>query len=49
MTISEFRLQEDEVEEIRWWTRKDLEKELREKPELFLKSMPRYLEMFVDL
>ncbi len=49
MAISEFRLQENEVEEVRWWSKQDLEKELREKPELFLKSMPRYLEMFADL
>ncbi len=49
MTISEFRLQENEVEEVRWWSKEDLEKEIKENPELFLKSMPRYLEMFADL
>jgi isopentenyldiphosphate isomerase len=49
ITISEFRLQENEVEEVQWWWKEDLEKEIKENPELFLKSMPRYLEMFADL
>ncbi len=47
--ISEFRMQEDEVQDIRWWKKEELRKALTETPEIFTKSMPRYLEMFEDL
>lgn len=47
--ISDFQLQEDEVEEVRWWTKEELQNKLIEAPELFLKPLPRYLEMFADL
>jgi isopentenyldiphosphate isomerase len=49
MNISDFQLQEDEVEEVRWWTKEELQNKLTEAPELFLKPLPRYLEMFADL
>lgn len=49
MAISEFRLQENEVEQIRWWSKSELKEALRSSPEMFLRSMPRYLEMFADL
>lgn len=49
MSISQFRLQENEVEEVRWWSKSELKETLESTPEIFLRSMPRYLEMFADL
>lgn len=47
--ISRFKMQEDEVQDIRWWKKEELQKALKETPEIFTKSMPWYCEMFCDL
>lgn len=47
--ISQFRMQEDEVQDLRWWTKEELKKALQETPEIFTGSMPRYFEMFENL
>jgi isopentenyldiphosphate isomerase len=44
--ISEFHRQESEVQDLRWWTRKELQKAFRNTPEIFTKNMPKYFEMF---
>ena len=41
-----FTLQETEVEEVRWWTHQELEKALLETPEIFLKNLSKYYELF---
>jgi isopentenyldiphosphate isomerase len=46
--ISQFRMQEEEVQDIRWWGREELQKALSETPEIFTSSMPRYFEMFSE-
>jgi predicted alpha/beta hydrolase family esterase/isopentenyldiphosphate isomerase len=40
----EFTIQEEEVEQVRWFTRAELEKDLREYPEKYLKSLDWSLE-----
>jgi len=44
--ISDFHIQESEVQDIRWWGREELRKAIQETPELFTKTMPKYFEMF---
>src|SRR3989338_789730 len=44
--INEFKIQEDEVEEIKWFSPKEFKKELMEHPEEFLPRMKKYLELF---
>lgn len=43
---SSFRAQENEVEEIRWWTPLELGKALKETPEIFLKRLWKYFQIF---
>ncbi len=46
--ISEFKIQEDEVEEVRWISKKDLRRELKERPENFTPGMVQvYGKMFL--
>ncbi len=42
--ISEFKIQEDEVEQIKWFTKIELTKEVREYPDNFLKSVQEYVK-----
>ena len=44
--ISYFKIQEDEVEEIKWWAKEDLKTELEAHPENFLPQMKYYLDIF---
>jgi len=44
--ISMFTLQETEVEEVRWWNHQELEKALLKTPEIFLKNLSKYYELF---
>ncbi len=44
--INDFHIQEEEVQDLRWWTRAELQKAFAETPEIFTKNMPRYFEMF---
>lgn len=44
--ISNFRIQEEEVQDLKWWRREELRKAIQETPELFTKTMPKYFEMF---
>ncbi len=41
-----FKKQDEEVEELKWFTKEELMKFLEEKPEMFLKEFIRYVEMF---
>jgi len=43
---NEFKIQEDEVEEVKWFTKEELIKRLNVSPEEFLPSMKEYLELF---
>src|SRR3989338_5980000 len=44
--LNEFKIQEDEVEEIKWFSPDELKKELQEHPEEFLPTMKKYFELF---
>lgn len=44
--ISEFKIQKDEVEEIKWFSREELSKELETHPKEFLPRIKKYLELF---
>ena len=44
--IGDFRIQEEEVQDLKWWPREELRKAIQETPELFTKTMPKYFEMF---
>ena len=45
--LDEFKIQEDEVEEIKWFSPDELKKELQEHPEEFLPTMKKYFELFL--
>ena len=47
--ISELKIQEDEVEEIKWFSKDKLKKQLQEHPEEFIPEMEEYFEMFLSL
>jgi len=42
--IKDFKIQKDEVEQIKWYTREELEKELKENPEKFHESVRMWLD-----
>jgi len=44
--IEEFSIEEDEIEEIRWFTKEEFLEELKQKPDEFLVKMKDYVEMF---
>ena len=44
--IDDFRIQQEEVQDLRWWPKEELKKAIQETPELFTKTMPKYFEMF---
>lgn len=44
--INEFKIQEDEVEEIKWFSPEEAKKYLQEHPEEFTPSMKKYFELF---
>ena len=44
--IGNFQRQESEVQDLRWWTREELQKAFAKTPEIFTKNMPQYFEMF---
>jgi len=43
---SEFKIQEDEVEEVKWFTREGLLKQLKLFPEQYSRNLKQYLELF---
>lgn len=45
--ISEFKIQEDEVEEVRWISKEDLLCEIAQHPENFTPGMQRYGKLFL--
>ena len=45
--IDEFKIQEDEVEEIKWFSARELSKQLQEYPEKFLPKMKKYLDILL--
>lgn len=45
-SIEEFKVEEEEVEAIKWWKIEELKLEMQEHPEKFLKDMPKYLNLF---
>ena len=47
--INEFKIQEDEVEQIKWFTKEELENELKNNPNKFVGSMKKYFELFKNL
>ena len=46
--LEEFKIQEEEVEQIKWFTKEELQKELNESPDKFLKSIKWGLEYFAN-
>ena len=44
--INQFKIQKEEVEEIKWFSREELAEQLDKKPEEFLKRMKQYFEAF---
>ena len=42
----EFKIQEDEVEEVKWFSPEEFKKRLNENPEDFLPTMKKYFELF---
>lgn len=45
-SIDEFQIQEDEVEEVKWFKPQELKQNLKNNPENFLPNMPKYLKLF---
>ena len=45
--INEFTIQEDEVEEVKWFPQEELKKQLQEHPEKFLPTMQKYFKLFL--
>ena len=45
--ISEFKIQEDEVSEIKWWTKEELKEQLKTDPELFVSSMIHHIRILL--
>jgi len=45
--IDEFKIQEDEVEEIKWFSAKELNEQLQRQPKEFLPRMKRNFELFL--
>ncbi len=43
----EFKIQESEVAEVKWFSRKELKKKLRENPEEFIASTSRWINLFL--
>jgi isopentenyldiphosphate isomerase len=46
LDISQFRIQENEVEEIKWFSFEEFKKQFQEHPEEFLPTMKKYFELF---
>lgn len=44
--ISDFKIAKDEVEQIKWFSRDELQKLIKEKPEMFLASLPDWVDEF---
>jgi len=44
--LADFKIQTNEVEEIRWFSAQELEKQIQEHPEEFLPRMENYLKLF---
>ncbi len=45
--INDFKIQEDEVEEIKWFPADELKKQLNQHPEDFLPTMKKYFKLFM--
>ncbi len=45
-SANDFKIQEDEVEEVKWFTKKELINSLESSPEQFLPTMQEYLKLF---
>ena len=48
MDVSDFILQKNEVEEVRWFSLKELRKQFQEYPENFIPNIKKYFELFSD-
>ncbi|MCD6398435.1 MAG: NUDIX domain-containing protein [Candidatus Aenigmarchaeota archaeon] len=46
--ISEFRIQKEEVDRVKWFSKEELIKMLESNPEYFLNDMKKYVELFKD-
>ncbi len=47
MDINQFKIQKEEVEEIRWFSPEELGTQLQENPDEFLPTMKKYFELFL--
>ena len=44
----DFKIQDEEVEEVRWFSKKELSEQLKNNPKEFIPKMKEYFEMFVE-
>jgi len=44
--VKELKISEEEVVEVKWFSEKELKKELKDNPKEFVKNMKRYVELF---
>lgn len=47
LNITQFKIQEDEVEEIKWFSPEELKKQFQENTDEFLPTMKKYFELFL--
>ena len=47
--VSEFKIQEDEVEEVKWFKKEELIKSLNDSSEMFLPTMKEYVKIFKNI
>jgi len=45
--ITQLKIQEDEIEEVKWFSPQELKKQLQENPDEFLPTMRKYFELFL--
>jgi len=46
--IHEFRIEPDEVSEIKWWSKEELKEQLKANPELFVSGMKQHIKAFIE-
>lgn len=46
--ISEFKIEQDEVSEIKWWAKKELKEQLKANPDLFVSGMKQHIKAILE-
>jgi len=47
--IEEFKVQEEEIEEIKWFSEKELKEKINSNPEMFIESMSQWIKLFLPV